>query len=811
MAVIELASALEIAGRYLPELALKSTLVLGVAGVLAFLLRRRSAAVRHIVWTTAVAGVLALPFTHLIPVRIAVLPASLTGASAQVARMDDAAPAVTQTVEEAAPSPQPHSEPVREAGAPAASAWWADVDRTTAMVAVWLLVASLLVLRVLAGTAMVWWLARSGERIQDGEWTAAADRISRTFDAPSARLIRTRWSEMPMTWGFIRPVVLLPAGCDEWPAERRDVVLRHELAHVARRDVATLALAQLACAVHWFNPLAWLALHQLRAEAERCCDDAVLSTGTRASAYAAHLLEMVRLIGRARVPAAVALPMAQRSTFEGRLLAILEPSVERGTPGRARTALTMGGLLAVVAAVGAMRPVEAITADLAAMPAEPGRVEARVVSASVGEKPAAAPAVLSVLPRSAPTPIAALRDASAPAIQHAASASAQAAADAQAAVSSQADATAQATAARQSSAGAVVALVAALKDADGGVRLSAIRALGALEDPRAVQALIEALRTDADATVRNTAAWALGEIESRAATAALVQAMASDRSIEVRRTATWALGQIEDPAAVDGLARAMRDPDTEVRETAVWALGEVESRTAVPALTSALREGDVAMRRLAAWALGQIEAAEAVPALAAALRDSDREVRETAVWALGEIESADAVPALSTVLGDSDPRVRNQAAWALGQIESESGVAPLSRALQGDSDPKVRQTAAWALGEIERESALPALTAALRDRVPAVRATAAWAIGQVEPDRAPAELRALLRDDDATVRSNALWALGQTGDVAAIEPLLRDASPEVRRAAARALGGSPDPRPQPRPQPRPRPRPRPMN
>jgi HEAT repeat protein/beta-lactamase regulating signal transducer with metallopeptidase domain len=771
------------------------------------------------VWTTAVAGVLALPFAHLIPVRIAVLPASL-GAT-QVAQVDDAAPAVTlpQPVEEIAPSPQPAAVPVREVTAPPAAGWWpADVDRTTLMVGVWLLVASVLVLRVLAGTAMVWWLARSGERIQDGEWTAAADRISRTFDAPSARLIRTRWSEMPMTWGFIRPVVLLPADCDEWPAERRDVVLRHELAHVARRDVATLALAQLACAVHWFNPLAWLALHQLRAEAERCCDDAVLSTGTRASAYAGHLLEMVRIIGRARVPAAVALPMAQRSTFEGRLLAILEPGVERGSPTRARTALTMGGLLAVVAAVGAMRPVEVSPLDLAAMPSEPGRVEARVISASVDDKPAAAPAALSVLPRSAPAPVATLRDtpavptAQSPAAARAkATATAHAAGNAEMVVSVQMNGVTQTNTARQGSAGAVVALAAALKDGDASVRLSAIRALGSIADPRAVQALIEALRTDSDATVRNTAAWALGEIESRAATAALVQAMASDRSIEVRRTAAWALGQIEDPAAVEGLTRAVRDPDAQVRETAVWALGEIESRAAVPALSAALRDGDVAVRRLAVWALGQIEAAEAVPALTAVLRDSDREVRENAVWALGEIESAEAVPALATVLGDQDARVRNQAAWALGQIESESGVAPLSRVLQDDSDAGVRQTAAWALGEIERESAMPALTAALRDRVPAVRAMAAWAIGQVEPGRAPAELSAALRDDDANVRSNALWALGQIGDAAAIEPLLRDPNPEVRRAAARALGGSPDPRPRPRPQPRPRPRPRPMN
>lgn len=200
-----------------------------------------------------------------------------------------------------------------------------------------------------------------------------------------------------MTWGVVHPVVLLPADCGEWPADRRDVVLRHELAHVARRDVLTLALAQVACAVHWFNPLSWVALHQLRAEAERCCDDWVLSTGTRASAYAGHLLEMVRVIGRARVPAAVVLPMAQRSTFEGRLLAILEPGLERGAPGRRRTALTAGGVAALVLAVGAMRPAEARAVREIAQPfgnedsASGYRAEARV-SPPPPAAPAAAPA-----------------------------------------------------------------------------------------------------------------------------------------------------------------------------------------------------------------------------------------------------------------------------------------------------------------------------------------------------------------------------------------------------------------------------------
>jgi beta-lactamase regulating signal transducer with metallopeptidase domain len=64
--------------------------------------------------------------------------------------------------------------------------------------------------------------------------------------------------------------------------DRRWVVLLHELSHAKRLDCAARLVGQLACAVYWFNPLAWLALTWLQAESERACDDLVLRAGTKA-------------------------------------------------------------------------------------------------------------------------------------------------------------------------------------------------------------------------------------------------------------------------------------------------------------------------------------------------------------------------------------------------------------------------------------------------------------------------------------------------------------------------------------------------
>jgi hypothetical protein len=206
--------------------------------------------------------------------------------------------------------------------------WW-----VRAAAVVWLLGALGIFGRFVAGTLAVSRLARRSERVEDGRWLSLAQHIAiRLGVARPMTLLRSGRFEIPVTWGIVYPVVLLPDNADDWTDERRRYVLVHEMAHVKRVDAFTQVIAQLAIAIFWFDPFVWIAAHRMRVEREHACDDYVLNEGTPASTYAADLLDMVRSLGtrgRTAQPAFAALAMARPDELETRMQAILDPAQDR--------------------------------------------------------------------------------------------------------------------------------------------------------------------------------------------------------------------------------------------------------------------------------------------------------------------------------------------------------------------------------------------------------------------------------------------------------------------------------------------------
>ena len=144
----------------------------------------------------------------------------------------------------------------------------------------------------------------------------------------------------PMATGIFCPIILLPATATTWESAKIRSVLHHEMAHIRRRDVLVDLICQLAVALHWFNPLAWLALRKIRVVREVACDDRVLHTGCRASDYAEHLFELGSHQGRA-VPA-LATQMAGADQLEPRIRTVLDPRLRRDHVSKLAWAATMG-------------------------------------------------------------------------------------------------------------------------------------------------------------------------------------------------------------------------------------------------------------------------------------------------------------------------------------------------------------------------------------------------------------------------------------------------------------------------------------
>ncbi len=216
----------------------------------------------------------------------------------------------------------------------------------------------------LAGAAAGFiWLSLALLRLR--QWTAAGRELSTEelgYDADwlrerigvrcSVRLLESDGVSSPMTYGWRQPVVLLPTTWRGWSRHQMRIVLLHEFMHVRRGDWAYLLMARVACALHWYNPLVWLAARWLEDQRELACDDDVVRCGARPTAYAETLVQMAARMAEPRWGMALSVNMAARPRLENRVVSILRASKRR------RAVMTIPMIIGLSGVVGFLSIIE---------------------------------------------------------------------------------------------------------------------------------------------------------------------------------------------------------------------------------------------------------------------------------------------------------------------------------------------------------------------------------------------------------------------------------------------------------------------
>jgi beta-lactamase regulating signal transducer with metallopeptidase domain/HEAT repeat protein len=672
----------------------KATLILLVALGITLTMQRASAGARHLVWLVTLAALLLVPgLTAWAPIPIRVLPPAPKAVSnAKSPNAASAVPAantvdlVNKNEKLSVNAPFASTVDASRAGVISGIAASPVLSVLSIIFLVWAAVLLAIAASLGYATLMVHRIVNRARPLDSADWLSplfeVSDRLA--LDEPP-RLLRSEDAKMPFACGVFRATIVLPAECDSWSLDRRRAVLLHELAHVRRHDLIGHTLSRLACAVYWFHPLVWTAAKQLRSESERACDDLALACGARATDYAEHLLDIVTSVRRDATPS-VALAMARRKEFEGRMLAILDPELRHSSPSRKQSAALIGSLALISIVVGAAAPLPRAHPEHVLNPVNTaqgiellnsrksdtkGYPDSREIIG--GSKTHQKTETVfnqntqTVMRQNTQT----VTSTNMNPLEH----------NFRRVVEE---------AVKQGTSAASNALI---KLAQGGSK-----AAGKDSDERPAL-LARILASDTSASLRRIAAWGLAEYaDNQIAAEALAKALAHDSNPSVREMAAWALAEGNHRSvAVDALSAAVRgDANTEVRATAAWALGSVGDRSSADALAAALSDASPEVRKRAAWALGNSDLKQAPPKLIAMLNDKDPEVRELVAWALYEIEDPAAIPALESALArEPDKEIQINYIRALAAT-GEKSVDALKGLLES-KDPEIRSIAVRAL------------------------------------------------------------------------------------------------------------------
>ncbi len=320
----------------LVDASLKAMLLATVASAGMWIVRVRSTSVRHRVWTAVLAGMIAMPllvsWTPHVPAPTWTYPDLQFDDGDAATAMSQASPFNTTTSTDnrlaleptvVAPKAQPSETidiaetstappPVVETPARSWHLPWLELVVVCYAFGVVFFAARLLVGLVAA------------HRLVHTAWPVQLSP-QHAVEVGRIRVLESSRVRVPLTVGWLRPVIVLPGDWSSWSAAMLAAVLAHEQAHVRRRDPWVALAAQANRAVYWFHPLSWFLARRLTALAEQACDDAVIESLGDRSGYARHLLTIAgRLAGKPRRVQPLGVSMAARPAVEHRIEAILD-------------------------------------------------------------------------------------------------------------------------------------------------------------------------------------------------------------------------------------------------------------------------------------------------------------------------------------------------------------------------------------------------------------------------------------------------------------------------------------------------------
>jgi len=314
-----------------------ATVPLLIVAIAAFFLRRASAEARSLIWRSAIVALLIVFVGRQLPLHwIAwVVPSALAAPLVALGR-------------------------VQVTGSALAPQTSADAIVGSAIIRGLFLVYAAGVVAVLIPTVIGLARGRSrlrrAMRVHGGRWERVLDEARGTLGiARPVRIFVDVTAAVPMTWGFVRPVVVLPRVATSWDNEQLRIVLLHELGHVRARDWVFNLIGRVVCALYWFHPGVWWVARGLREDCELACDDRVIAAGVRRSDYAELLVSAATTLRSARADAEPALALSERRGLRARLTAVLDTRHDVRPLRRGWATVAAAATLAVAGPVSAVQ------------------------------------------------------------------------------------------------------------------------------------------------------------------------------------------------------------------------------------------------------------------------------------------------------------------------------------------------------------------------------------------------------------------------------------------------------------------------